>query len=50
MGKPQKVRFKRNLIAAVTSEYGLTLLELINQKKPILLRDSVEEVNNLLRR
>jgi len=50
MGKPQKVRFKRNLISAVTSEYGSTLLELINQKEPILLRDSVEEVNNLLRR
>ena len=50
MGKPHKVLFKSNLIAAVTSEYGSTLLELINQKEPILLRDSVEEVNNLLRR
>ena len=49
MGKPQKVRFKRNLISAVTSEHGATLLELINQKEPILLRDSVEEVSNLLR-
>jgi len=48
MGKPQKVLFKRNLISAVTSENGLTLLELINQKQPILLRDSVEEVSNLL--
>jgi len=50
MGKPQKVLFKRKHIAAVTSEYGETLLELINQKEPILLRDSVDEVNNLLRR
>ena len=50
MGKPQKVLFKRNLISAVTSENGLTLLELINQKQPILLRDSVEEVSNLLGR
>ena len=50
MGKPQKVLFKRNLISAVVSEHGATLLELINQKEPILLRDSVEEVNNLLGR
>lgn len=50
MGKPQKVLFERNLISAVTQEYGLTLLELINQKEPIPLRDSLEEVNNLLRR
>jgi len=50
MGKPQKVLFKRNLISAVVSEHGATLLELINQKEPILLRDSVEEVSNLLRR
>ena len=50
MGKPQKVLFKRNLISAVTNDYGHTLLQLINQKQPIHLRDSVDEVNNLLRR
>ena len=50
MGKPQKVLFKRNLISAVTSEYGATLLELINQKEPIVLRDSVEEVIYLIGR
>ena len=49
MGKPQKVRFKRNLISAVTSEHGASLLELINQKEPIILRDSVEEVIYLIR-
>ena len=49
MGKPQKVRFKRNLISAVTSEHGATLLQLINQKEPIILRDSVEEVIYLIR-
>ena len=50
MGKPKKVLFKRNLISAVTNDYGHTLLQLINQKQPIHLRDSVDEVNNLLRR
>lgn len=50
MGKPQKVLFKRNLISAVTNEHGATLLELINQKEPIILRDSVEEVIYLIGR
>ncbi len=50
VGKPAKVLFKSNLISAVTNDYGQTLLELINQKQPIQLRDSVDEVNNLLRR
>jgi hypothetical protein len=50
VGKPGKVLFKSNLIAAVTNDYGQTLLELINKKKPIILRDSVEEVIYLMRR
>lgn len=50
VGKPGKVLFKSNLISAVTKDYGHTLLQLINKKEPIYLRDSVEEVNNLIGR
>lgn len=50
VGKPGKVLFKSNLISAVTNDYGHTLLQLINQKQPIYLRDSVEEVNYLIGR
>ena len=49
-GKPNKVRFYKDHIKAVTCEYGRTLLHLINVDQPIELRDSLEEVNYLMGR
>ena len=48
MGKPNKVLFNKNHIISVTNDYGITRLQLINQKEPVILRDSVAEVNNLI--